>query len=242
MYDCINHIDEVYCTGSSNDWSNDYYNDQSYGDWWSDSGYNYGTPSDNLPSEPGNGGSGESYVPGSNINDEGGVLSNFKSKVSEMIRLMPSTNNPAQDHYLDVLKDMQSIMDRIEDSSLPLDIIESPNVNDKMDGFLSYDQETKRYFISLDENASIDLIGHELKHVEQLMDGALYYDSKTNDIGGYDLNNEVEAYQTQNDLDHGILSGFYDLEDRYVESGDYKVTQEDVINHSPEYYGNLPRK
>lgn len=230
------------------------------GDWWENGG------GDNDPSYDGsigggvgggtggnNGGNDPNPNPGNggtedpNVKDPNKLLDNTKSFIDSSIeslkKLIQSGAAPSgAEEYLKTLENAQNTLDKMNNSGQKYRIDEIPDNGDKnLDAYVSYDSKTGEIVLGIEnipDSSSIDLIIHELTHIEQLMNGDLWIEN--GQIKGYDINDEVEAYQNQHDAKYGAFSGKYDLDGNDYPDGNYKVTPEDILNKYPGFYDDLP--
>lgn len=222
-------------------------------DWGS---FSSGYPGDNNSGGAGGGsgsgsggsGSGGSGNDNSNINDPDNLLDKtknyLKTTIDALKELIDSGKAPSgTQEYLKALEQTQETLDKMESSDQKYRIDEMSNNGDDInDANVSYDSQTGEIVLSLENGSSNDysLIIHEITHIEQLMNGDLWIEN--GNITGYDINDEVEAYQKQHDVYYGPDASKFDLGGNPYPDGDYRVTPEDISKYHPGIYDNLPNQ
>lgn len=202
-----------------------------------------------IPPNNGNNNSNNNTKP-SGVSDPEKLLDgtkNFlKSTIDALKGLIENKTAPAgSEEYLSALESAQDTLDKMEKSTdQKFRIEEISNNGDKfLDANISYDKETKEIVFSIENISGVygyELVAHELTHIEQLMNGELKIED--GQIVGYDINDEVEAYQRQHDIFYGSQSGNFDMNGKAYPDGDYKVTPEDIYNKYPGIYNDLPEQ
>ena len=86
------------------------------------------------------------------------------------------------------------------------------------------------------DQSNLPVLAHELEHANQLENGELYL--QNGDIAGYDINDEVDAYDIQHKFNFGIGFDVVDLNGNPVTDGPYEVTAEEVYSQFPGVYDN----
>lgn len=173
-----------------------------------------------------------------------GTKNFLKSTIDALKGLIENKTAPAgAEEYLSALESAQDTLDKMEKSTDQKFRIEGiPNNGDKfLDANISYDKDSKEVVFGIENISGVygyELVAHELTHIEQLMNGELKIENGT--IVGYDINDEVEAYQRQHDIFYGSQSENFDMNGKPYPDGDYKVTPEDIYNKYPGIYDDLP--
>lgn len=237
----------VYCSASYPK------HDASWMQWWYDqynSRYNYPTPS----AMQGGGYGGDTSGTNSTLSMEDPLgltnkLDSFLKTTIAYIEKMIKEGNPmVSKTYLETLKSTQKTLESMKNNPNIKVFVEelvdaNLNANNILDGYVTYSDEKKGFLFRIeggDKVDSIDLIAHELTHIQQFMDGKTWIENgKTL---GYDLTDEVEAYRNQHIIRHGSLASNYDLLGNPVPDGNYLVTAEEVLRCYPGIYDNLPHE
>lgn len=239
-------LPEVVVTASypDNEWDDDFWEalGPSVPDENQDRNDDSGTPNEDNTVNPLN----------ENVNDKDQILDQYKSNLDAQIGVLEDMklNQELLDQLGYTIEDVDSRLEDLKDSKDVLDLMEKSENNyrieykesdgdSKNDADFSYDKDTNEYVISI-EQFDTSLLAHELTHVQQFENGDISFDEYGNSTG-YSLEDEVEAYNNQHDMAYGMNSDKVDLNGNPVESGDYEVTGEDVLNAFPGLYDNLPK-
>ncbi len=185
---------------------------------------------------PGGAGSGDDLASGSNIHDPGGVLGRTSMTISCLLDAPDTTEAHRKN-----LRKVQGIIGRIAGSDVKVVVETTPNDRDGLsEGLVAYKPGTGEVLLRIEEGCEgrLELVAHELVHVEQFLDGDWWYED--GEVKGRDIWDEVEAYQLQHDLNYPDgNSGSYDLRRNPVAGGGYRVTPQDVRDLY-DVYGDLP--
>ncbi len=243
-------IPTIVVTPSSNFPNSDFWNDLS--DIFGGDGYpsnGGGGGGGGTGGNGGNGGNGngpddDDPKPGENIKDPNGVVSKTKSTLKALLdgAKASGVNTKEAKAYMESLQQALDTIDRLENSDLKCRVeLENSNGDNMNNAWIEYDSTTGELVLHVESNAVSDmaLIAHEMIHFGQFLDGSLWIGAD-GEITGYDLMDEVDAYQIQHDIFYGIGSGLFDVFGNPVPGGGYRVTPEDLIKLDP-YYGTLPR-
>jgi hypothetical protein len=205
------------------------------GDYVSSSGYNgfsgWSTGGDSYDGNPGI----------FTVTDPNSLISNSKDYLKGQIDNLKNIE-PKPESLEDYIKTLEKVQYLLENTlkNNEYDIRFELFIDDK-DAGLEYDANKKEIVIGINENLDqwdrIKMLSHELTHLDQLKKGELWIEDGK--MKGYDIQDEVAAFQMQHDVHYGRDAKNFDLAGNPVESGDYKVTAEDVKNLSPDIYGNL---
>ena len=202
----------------------------------------------------GGGGGGEETPnpdPVDNVNDPNGALEATKGALTEKIEALQTALKanliPAKD-----LNDAQAVIDALQQTIDTITLIENsehkyridvkPNFDNdptKANGEFTYDSKTGEFVITIEstEGAYLSVFAHELEHANQLENGELFLNSN-GQIDGYDINDEVAAYDVQHKIDDGIFYNEKDLNGIPV-STPYQVTPEAIYTAFPGVYDHL---
>lgn len=188
-------------------------------------------PSFSFPSStpPTYGSGGGGYEPdpeeNDNIKDPDKVLESYKNFINEQIASLKE----ALKLELGDPEKIQKVIDAYEKSIKTIDLMENSDkkyridVKDNYDNNTSqdnaqttYDTKTGEYVITieaLENGGDIALLAHELEHVDQIENGELNIDQNGN-ITGYDIQDEVDAYQQQETIFNGV--NFIEITPEYI--------------------------
>lgn len=216
-----------------------------WGDFWRD--FNPGN--EYYPDYGGGGGSvgGNGYGGdnGDNKVDDpnnllGGLKETIESKLQEL-RVLKIVGGESVDKLIKAHEDVIKIINNINENpssygdKIRIVIEDTDNDRSIDSGYITRDSEG--YKIALDSRENLGLLVHELVHLEQIRTGKLAI-GIDGTFSGYDINDEVEAYDLQHKIDKGIMYEYRDLTGDVVNGG-YKVTAEQVFSEYPGIYDHL---
>lgn len=175
-------------------------------------------PSFSFPSStpPTYGSGGGGYDPDpeekDNINDPHKLLEGAENKITERITNLKELlktdlvdkekGQKLLDAYEKALKTIELMKD--SDKKYRVDIKEDSDGNpNTTSGDFTYDSKTGEYVLTVDNADDLSLLAHELEHVDQFENGELGFD-KNGNLTGYDIQDEVDAYQQQEFFDKGV--------------------------------------
>lgn len=189
--------------------------------------------------------------PEDNVNDPNGVLEATKTKMTENIEALKQALNSNLLSGKDI-QDAQEVIDAYQQTKDNIELIQNSenkyridviadfdNDATKANAEFYYDKDTGEFVILVEStNAEyLPLFAHELEHANQLENGELYIDNDGN-IKGYDINDEVDAYDVQHKLNFGVGFDSNDLSGNPV-NNPYEVTPDEIYNNFPNIYDHL---
>lgn len=223
-----------------------------------------GGPSFEFPSSDGGGPSGGgggggggtpdngNDGPGDNINDPNGALDAAKSEINKQIEALKQALQGDLITNEKDIKDAQEVIDALEQTRDTIDLLRDSDNKYRIDvkpdydgdstkasGELTFDKDTGEFVLTIEgtDGQYLPTFAHELEHANQLENGELYLgDDGT--IQGYDINDEVDAYDIQHKIDTGVYFDTTDLNGKNVD-GPYEVTPEEIYNQFPGIYDHL---
>lgn len=204
--------------------------------WWGDDGGRDddwgGSPFDDPLASISNGGSAGGIMPEGHGNDSNedkiidqsnGIFQNLKDL------LTPGNIEKLSPEVADKLKEVLAI---IENSEIKLRIVEIPDNGDLKQNAVMKEFSQSGFVIYIETGSDPWLLGQELYHVYQSINSG-------EKVYSYTLQDEVDAHQFQHDLQWGKEAGYRDLDGNWVKSGDYRVTEEDVLKFGDGLYDPL---
>ena len=136
-------------------------------------------------------------------------------------------------------ENIQKELENIENSEEVFCIRMGSNVtSERGGGNFRYNKETGQFDVNIGSNTDwtdIELISHELKHVDQYLNKKLgfYFQSKTKCIRmGYSIDDEIEAYERQGLFGNTLTRN--EVHERYKKDGGYYGKNE-TIKTLPEW-------
>lgn len=221
-----------------------------------------GGPSFEFPSSDGGGGpSGggggggtpdDGNEPGDNIKDPNGALDAAETIINEQIEALKQALKGNLITGEKDIKDAQEVIDALEQTKDTIELLKNsdnnyrievkPNYDEdatKASGDLTFDKDTGEFVFTVEGVGGefFPTFAHELEHANQLENGELYLgDDGT--IQGYDINDEVDAYDIQHKIHTGVYFDTTDLNGNNVD-GPYEITPEEIYNQFPGIYDHL---
>ncbi|MGV0938883.1 hypothetical protein [Empedobacter falsenii] len=180
-------------------------------------------PSSTPPTYGSGGGGGYEPDPeeNDNIKDPDKVLETLETKITEKITLMKMLLKAEGANT----KDIQKAIDGYDKTLKTIELMKNSNnkyridVKDNYDkdstknsGEFTYDTKTGEYVITIEgtSNAHIPVLAHELEHVDQFENGEIGFDKNGNPTG-YDLQDEIDAYQQQENFIFNGIQGYKEV-------------------------------
>lgn len=220
------------------------------GGWSFPSSWQNGTGSGGGGGGGGGGGENTNPDPVDNINDPSGTLEATKGVLTEKIEILQlalkSNLLPANE-----LKDVQAVIDALQQSIDTITLLENsehkyridvkPNFDgqpDQANGEFTYDSTTGEFVITIEgiDGEYLPVFIHELEHANQLENNELFLNN--GQIDGYDINDEVAAYDVQHKVVNGIAFDVIDLKGNIV-TGPYEITPDAIYDTFPGMYDHL---
>src|SRR5690606_22320428 len=190
--------------------------------------------------------------PGDNINDPNGALDAAKSEINKQIEALKQALQSDLITNEKDIKDAQEVIDALEQTKNTIDLLKDSDNKYRIDvkpgydgdptkasGELTFDKETGEFVITIEgtDGQYLPTFAHELEHANQLENGELYV-GEDGSIYGYDINDEVDAYDIQHKISTGVYFDTTDLNGKNV-NGPYEVTPEEIYKQFPGIYDHL---